>query len=113
MTLARVATTEGVDKQYERSWIRGLRSYFTAPGRREIGKIVSEDEDGGRLIRRGDVIAVPVYPDRPLSSEQEESPSTSDADSSDSEGDAPGAPSRFGWKSSGGKGKAQVSMGVA
>lgn len=113
MTLARIATTESVDKRYERSWIRGLRSYFTAPCRREMGKVASEDEDGGRLIRRGDVIAVSVYPDRPLSPELEESPSTSDADSSDSEGDAQEAPFEIGWKRWGGKGKAKTSTGVA
>jgi peroxin-6 len=72
-----------------------------------------KDGKGGRLIRRGDVIAVPVYQDRPLLPEQEESPSTSDADSSDSEANAQGAPFKLGWNRWDGKGKAKVSTGVA
>lgn len=51
MTLARVATAEGMDKRYERSWIVGLKRFFA----------------GGRLmVRRGDVISVPVWVGRPL-----------------------------------------------
>lgn len=59
ITLARLATTESVDKRYERSWLKGLRSHF--------GKTSSED---GRLVRRGDVLAIPIWQDRPMSSEE-------------------------------------------
>lgn len=58
MTIARVATTEGVDKRYERTWLRGLRSHFAAQG--------SEPDSRQRLVRRGDIISVPVRQDKPL-----------------------------------------------
>ncbi|RXK37810.1 hypothetical protein M231_04900 [Tremella mesenterica] len=57
MTLARIATAEGVDKRYERSWLEGLKSHF---------KHDSDAEHGMRIIRRGDIISVPVRMGKPL-----------------------------------------------
>ncbi|BEI80300.1 hypothetical protein CcaverHIS002_0108290 [Cutaneotrichosporon cavernicola] len=64
MTLARVATAEGVDKRYERAWLRGLRNHFAA-GRGD------EPESHQRLVRRGDVISVPVRQGKPLAEGEE------------------------------------------
>jgi peroxin-6 len=61
MTVARIATTEGVDKRYERAWLHGLARFF-----RPFPATPSS-----RLVRRGDVFAVPVYRDRPVSEEDE------------------------------------------
>lgn len=58
VTLARVATAEGVDKRYERAWLRGLRHHFASGG--------DEPETHQRLVRRGDLIAVPVRQGKPL-----------------------------------------------
>ncbi|WVR07789.1 hypothetical protein IAU60_004832 [Kwoniella sp. DSM 27419] len=73
ITLARIATAEGHDKRYERSWLKGLRSYFSCDG-----------EDDQRLVRRGDVISVPVWLAQPLPSdtiyEEEDDESDNDMD---------------------------------
>lgn len=58
MTLARVATAEGVDKRYERAWLRGLRKHFASGG--------DDPESHQRLVRRGDLISVPVRQGKPL-----------------------------------------------
>lgn len=58
MTLARVATAEGVDKRYERAWLRGLRNHFATGG--------DDPETHQRLVRRGDLISVPVRQGKPL-----------------------------------------------
>lgn len=58
MTISRVATAEGVDKRYERSWLRGLKAHFS--------QVDAEGERSQRLVRRGDVICVPVWVDQPL-----------------------------------------------
>ncbi|WOO79254.1 Peroxisomal biogenesis factor 6 [Vanrija pseudolonga] len=76
ISIARVATAEGVDKRYERSWLKGLRNHFT-----------TKDVDGERvqrLVRRGDIIAVPVWQDKPLA-EGEELEAEEDGDDSDNE----------------------------
>lgn len=74
MTLARVATSEGMDKRYERSWLKGLQDAFAS----DTGNI-KEGVDS-RLIKRGDIIPVPVWIDRPL--EADEGPdSETDTDS--------------------------------
>jgi peroxin-6 len=49
ITLARIATPWSVDKRYEDRFTRGLRSHFE----REQGV-------GSRLIKQGDVVAVPI-----------------------------------------------------
>jgi peroxin-6 len=71
ITLARIATTEGVDKRYERSWLKGLRRHFAKASGEE-----------GRLIRRGDVLAVPIWQDRPMSEEEGVSDEESDEEGS-------------------------------
>ncbi|BEJ11382.1 hypothetical protein CspHIS471_0108040 [Cutaneotrichosporon sp. HIS471] len=63
MTLARVATAQGVDKRYERAWLRGLRNHFAGGG--------DEPESHQRLVRRGDVISVPVRQGKPLAEGEE------------------------------------------
>jgi peroxin-6 len=83
MTLARIATAEGVDKRYERSWLRGLRRHFTSKDgiKRQLA---DPEEKEGRLVRRGDVIAVPIWRDRPVSDSVDET----DSDCSDTDDDA-------------------------
>lgn len=66
MTLARIATAEGVDKRYERSWLRGVQRLFPQSS--------SSSENGvpnHALIRRGDFLSVPVWRDRPLVTDEE------------------------------------------
>lgn len=77
MTLARIATPEGVDKRYERAWLRGLKSLFTAGS---TGK--NRDENGLRMVKRGDIFSIPVWRDKPVASdgESEEEESSSDSD---------------------------------
>ncbi|KAK8853094.1 hypothetical protein IAR55_003795 [Kwoniella newhampshirensis] len=65
MTLARIATAEGVDKRYERSWLLGQKKLFA----RRKGK---EGEEAMRLVRRGDILSVPVWLDKPLTEEERE-----------------------------------------
>ena len=60
ITLARIATTEGVDKRYERSWLRGMKAHFAGSDDAKH----TADIDMQRLVRRGDVIAVPVWLDK-------------------------------------------------
>lgn len=62
MTLARIATVEGVDKRYERSWLRGVRRSFAGPSKGK-GKAA---EEGKKLVRRGDIISVPVWQEKPV-----------------------------------------------
>lgn len=64
ITIARIATTEGLDKRYERSWMKGLRQYFAGTS---------------RLVRRGDVFSVPVWRDKPLSEEDSDNEDDIDA----------------------------------
>lgn len=90
MTLARIATTEGVDKRYERSWLRGLRTAFaskpsdSSKGKRRSG---TDDGEGMRMVKRGDVVPIPIWQDRPLNAaDGEESDSETAPDSDDEEG---------------------------
>lgn len=76
MTFARMATTEGMDKRYECSWLAGLKAHFGESAKK--GKAV---EDAHKLVRRGDVFSVPVWLDRSVSEEA----SGSDSDDSDRE----------------------------
>lgn len=50
MTLARLANPYSVNKKYERQFTDGLREFFEARG----------EVRGKRVVRQGDVIAVPV-----------------------------------------------------
>lgn len=76
MTLARIATAEGVDKRYERAWLKGLQTLFAAR------PAVKDREEGGmRMVKRGDVISIPVWKDKPVASDEvldEESSSESE-----------------------------------
>ena len=74
ITLTRIATTEGVDKRYERSWLRGLKEHFLP---KDKGKERSA-EDRKQLVRRGDIISVPVWIDRPVTDDEDETNSSSD-----------------------------------
>ena len=83
MTIARIATAEGLDKAYERGWIKGLRRYFSQRSHS------SHEEAKGRLVRRGDVFALPISPLRPITAEE---PLSSDSESdTDSDNDGPSA----------------------
>jgi peroxin-6 len=70
ITIARVATTEGVDKRYEQSWLKGLRRHFA-----------NTEGEEGRLVRRGDVFSVPIWQDKPMVAEED----ISDEEDSDDE----------------------------
>jgi peroxin-6 len=48
---------ESVDKRFERSWLSGLKTYFAENGVKD-----ADNHLRGILIKRGDVIAVPVWP---------------------------------------------------
>ena len=63
ITLARIATTTGVDKRYERAWLKGLQSYFDP-------KLRNGEDDSRRLVKRGDVISIPVWIDKPIASDE-------------------------------------------
>lgn len=52
ITLSRMATPWSVDKRYEERFNRGLRKHF-----------VQEQGLGKRLIKQGDVVAVPIFED--------------------------------------------------
>ena len=88
ITLARIATTEGVDKRYERSWLRELKAHFS----RKHG----EGEDSPKLIRRGDIISVPIRIGRPVESGDSSSSSASGGSDSDDEESSAIATSRRG-----------------
>ncbi|WVF73189.1 hypothetical protein IAT40_008008 [Kwoniella sp. CBS 6097] len=90
ITLARIATTEGTDKRFERSWLEGLKKYFSYPGQGKngFGRTEPKGRPGDeyrRLVRSGDIISVPVWPGNPLSTDQ--GTSTSQDDESDDEDD--------------------------
>jgi peroxin-6 len=72
-----------VDKRYERSWLRGLRRHFTSKHGMKR-QLADPEEKNGRLVRRGDVIAVPIWRDRPVSDSVDET----DSDCSDTDDDA-------------------------
>ncbi|WWD19508.1 hypothetical protein CI109_103969 [Kwoniella shandongensis] len=82
VTLARVATAEGVDKRYERSWLIGQKSLFAS----RKGK---EKEQPMRLVRRGDIISVPVWLDKPMTEQEREQGLDSDEEDSDDDEDMP------------------------
>ncbi|KAK6909470.1 hypothetical protein I203_103489 [Kwoniella mangroviensis CBS 8507] len=65
LTLARIATAEGTDKRYERSWLKGLKSYFSTKNKRQ-SKEKSKDEADGILVKTGDIISIPVCISKPL-----------------------------------------------
>nr|XP_019010198.1 uncharacterized protein I206_04666 [Kwoniella pini CBS 10737]OCF48979.1 hypothetical protein I206_04666 [Kwoniella pini CBS 10737] len=67
MTLARIATAEGVDKRYERAWLKGLKAYFSNKCK---GKSKDTDNGNERLIRSGDIISIPVYLSKPMESDE-------------------------------------------
>ena len=82
ITMARIATTEGTDKRYERSWLQSLKRHFGGNMKNQ-GRIRT---DSSRLVRRGDVISVPVWIDKPLGEEDHHSSSSDVADSDHDQG---------------------------
>lgn len=65
MTICRLATTEGVDKRYERAWLKGLKAHFASSSESDD----TVDQPGQRLVRRGDIFSVPVWQGQPVSPE--------------------------------------------
>jgi len=61
ITLSRIASPVSVDKRYEERFTTGLRKHFE-----------QDDKENKRLIKQGDVIAVPVMDDRVGQDEGEE-----------------------------------------
>lgn len=52
ITLSRIASPYSVDKRYEEQFTAGVRAHFEQGG---------AGSDACRMIKRGDVISVPVY----------------------------------------------------
>ncbi|ODN81514.1 hypothetical protein L202_01936 [Cryptococcus amylolentus CBS 6039] len=82
ITIARIATAEGGDKRYERSWLDGQGGIFgiRANGRgwegerkEEEGKKEEEKEEGRKVVRRGDILAVPGWIGKPLTEGERQS----------------------------------------
>lgn len=89
MTLARIATAEGMDKRYERSWLKALQYAFDASPSDK-----TKEGDGMRMVKRGDVISVPVWIDKPVQADETRD-EESDSDSDDEmEGNAKGSTRR-------------------
>ncbi len=70
-----------MDKRYERSWLRGLKTHFAGNTK---GKNKAA-EDAIHLVRRGDIVSVPVWLDKPVG---EDETSSSSEDSECEEGSA-------------------------
>lgn len=66
ITLARIATAEAVDKRYERSWLRG-QATLLVPKSRKGNENAQEDV---RMVRRGDVLGIPVWLDKTLTDDE-------------------------------------------
>ncbi|ORY26690.1 P-loop containing nucleoside triphosphate hydrolase protein [Naematelia encephala] len=83
ITVSRIATAEASDKRYERSWLLGLREHFS--GSQGGKEPEPKSEPPSQLVRRGDIISVPIWVDRPVESgdEGEETSSTDESDVSD------------------------------
>ncbi|WWC91585.1 uncharacterized protein L201_006531 [Kwoniella dendrophila CBS 6074] len=96
ITLARIATSEGVDKRYERSWLKGLKSFFSDKRDDKNKGKGKETEFMNKLVKRGDMIPIPVYLSKPLSSEE----NTDAQDDSDGDEDEDGLQTSFNWGSS-------------
>ncbi|WVQ84914.1 hypothetical protein IAT38_007077 [Cryptococcus sp. DSM 104549] len=76
ITLARLATAEAVDKRYERSWLKGQE---------KVLRRMQEEGGEGELVRRGDVLPVPAWVDRPLTDAERQNGLEGSDDSSDDE----------------------------
>lgn len=77
VTISRIATTQGVDKRYERAWLKGLKEHLTTISGQDCS---SDDKSRQHLMRRGDVFAVPVRRGSPLTSESEKDDSSDEED---------------------------------
>ncbi|XAO24331.1 hypothetical protein I312_103129 [Cryptococcus bacillisporus CA1280] len=64
--LTRIATAEAVDKRYERSWLRGQATLFVPKSRK--GKENAQEDV--RMVRRGDVLGIPVWLDKTLTDDE-------------------------------------------
>ncbi|WWD03593.1 hypothetical protein V865_001647 [Kwoniella europaea PYCC6329] len=82
LTLARIATAEGTDKRYERSWLKGLKSYFSTKNKRQ-SKGKSKDEADGILVKTGDIISIPVFISKPLGDNENVEEEDEDEESDD------------------------------
>ncbi|OCF40790.1 hypothetical protein I317_05402 [Kwoniella heveanensis CBS 569] len=94
ITLARIATAEGTDKRFERSWLKSLKHYFATPepkqtskGFYENGKGEDREAKDRRLVRGGDIISIPVWPGTPLPADQSASTTEDEEDDSDDDDD--------------------------
>ncbi|WVR00352.1 hypothetical protein IAU59_007495 [Kwoniella sp. CBS 9459] len=89
ITLARIATAEGTDKRYERSWLKSLRQYFSSINKEKTVQRKGDQREEGtrRLVRSGDIIAVPVWPGEPLSADEGSPASDGEESDSDEEDD--------------------------
>lgn len=92
ITLARIATTEGVDRRYEVSWLKGLKRHFS-PRKVKLDDAAfisaGVEATGMKLLRRGDIIALPVSPSaKPVSLTSTEDGQGAQSDSSDSDSDS-------------------------
>lgn len=56
ITIARIATAEGVDKRYEESWTEGLRMTFASD---TLGP--RDNRNTMRMVKRGDIITCPTW----------------------------------------------------
>lgn len=72
MTLARIASPVSIDKKYEERFTIGLRKYFEQPGRCGNGESSTEKAQM-RLVKQGDVIAIPIPREQDSSIEATES----------------------------------------
>ena len=77
ITVSRIATAEGVDKRYERSWIKGLQQVFTHQTSHKSGI------DSMKMVKRGDVITCPIWIGKPITSDDPVEEPSSDSDSND------------------------------
>ncbi|KAK4689356.1 peroxin-6, partial [Tremellales sp. Uapishka_1] len=68
VTISRIATAEGVDKRYERSWLAGLKRHFS----RKSHKGKEKEQEECQIVRRGDIFSVPVWSGKPVQEGEEE-----------------------------------------
>jgi peroxin-6 len=79
-----LASTEGVDKRYERAWLTGVREHFV-PSPQPSG--IGADEPIHKLVKRGDIFSVPVWPEAPLNTERADNGDEAEVDDAGSEED--------------------------
>lgn len=75
VTISRIATTQGVDKRYERAWLKGLKAHLATTTPQTSS---SDEAPRHHLTRRGDVFAVPVWKGPPITPDDEKEVSSDD-----------------------------------